>query len=253
MAEANHTLLTKTCTQCLENHPATPAFFSPMKSGLFGLQAWCKSCAARRKREDRAARPEHYAALEKKRHKRDKEKRQALSREMWAKNDKYKQAAAARRALMREVYNANRRASHAENPEQARERQKLHRLSNPEKYAAYHRKAWSKAGRAQRLRSSVSSGISHSIKGSTKGGKRWESLVGYNTTDLMAHLERQFLKGMTWDNYGEWHIDHVIPVASFAIDSPECQDFKACWSLSNLRPLWARDNIVKSDSITHLI
>ena len=69
----------------------------------------------------------------------------------------------------------------------------------------------------------------------------------------MAHLEKQFASGMTWKNYGEWHIDHIVPQASFNITSSDCDDFRALWALSNLRPLWAAENIRKKDTRTHLL
>ena len=50
---------------------------------------------------------------------------------------------------------------------------------------------------------------------------------------------------MDWGNQGEWHIDHIVPVSAFNFDSPEHMDFKRCWALSNLQPLWGRDNISK--------
>jgi hypothetical protein len=78
-----------------------------------------------------------------------------------------------------------------------------------------------------------------------KAGRRWEALVGYTLADLIAHLEALFVDGMTWANYGEWHIDHVRPIASFEITSVDCDDFRACWELANLQPLWAADNIAK--------
>ena len=68
----------------------------------------------------------------------------------------------------------------------------------------------------------------------------------------MTHLEKQFLSGMTWDNYGDWHIDHIIPKSSFKYASFEDPEFRECWSLSNLRPLWGKENIQKSDKILFL-
>lgn len=98
----------------------------------------------------------------------------------------------------------------------------------------------------------MSSGIKNSLK-SGKNGRRWEQLVGYTVKELMEHLERQFLAGMSWDNRGDWHIDHIVPISSFNFDTPDCDDFRRCWALSNLRPLWAGDNIRKNGKRTHLI
>jgi hypothetical protein len=68
---------------------------------------------------------------------------------------------------------------------------------------------------------------------------------------LMSHLESKFQEGMTWDNYGtDWEVDHIVPVASFNFTSYEDEEFKKCWSLSNLQPLWTYQNRIKSDRIS---
>lgn len=84
------------------------------------------------------------------------------------------------------------------------------------------------------------------IASGTKRHRKWEVLVGYTLNELMTHLERQFLPGMTWDNRGEWHIDHIRPLCSFEFETPDCPQFREAWALANLRPLWAEDNIRKS-------
>lgn len=86
-----------------------------------------------------------------------------------------------------------------------------------------------------------------------KSGKRWQALVGYSAIDLMEHLERQFTKGMGWDNMGDWHIDHIRPVSFFAFTSENDPGFLECWALANLRPLWKTDNLAKGRKITHLV
>jgi len=83
--------------------------------------------------------------------------------------------------------------------------------------------------------------------GCDKGGMMWETVVGFTLEELREHLETRFKPGMTWDNYGEWHIDHVRPVSSFEIDSVHCDAFRECWSLANLQPLWACENLSKGN------
>lgn len=80
-----------------------------------------------------------------------------------------------------------------------------------------------------------------------KGGRQWEKLVGYTCEELAEHLEKQFLIGMTWDNYGlkGWTIDHIIPVSAFNFTSANDMDFHRCWALSNLQPMWHPDNMEK--------
>jgi len=67
--------------------------------------------------------------------------------------------------------------------------------------------------------------------------------LGCSIEELKKHLESQFQPGMTWDNYGEWHIDHIVPFAKFDMIKLEDQQ-KAC-HYTNLQPLWAKDNLKK--------
>jgi len=77
-------------------------------------------------------------------------------------------------------------------------------------------------------------------------------ILGYNGAQLKAHIERQFSHGMTWDRFGkEIHVDHIIPVAEWlrrGETRPEVIN-----ALSNLRPMWAMDNIKKSDTVHTLV
>jgi hypothetical protein len=72
-------------------------------------------------------------------------------------------------------------------------------------------------------------------------------LLGCTVEHFRFHLEQQFTDGMTWDNYGDWHMDHIQPCASFDQTDPEQQ--KLCWHYTNYQPLWAEDNLRKSDTI----
>lgn len=90
----------------------------------------------------------------------------------------------------------------------------------------------------------VRSGINKCLRGG-KNGRAWSTLVDYTLDDLRAHLQARFVEGMTWENIGDWHIDHIRPLASFSIESASCPDFKAAWALSNLQPLWKADNLRK--------
>ncbi len=98
-----------------------------------------------------------------------------------------------------------------------------------------------------RLSSCISKAIHRTIHGSKK--KHWEDIVGFTFEEFRNHLESQFQPGMNWGNYGEWHIDHKIPVSVFNFDKPEHIDFQRCWALDNLSPLWAKDNMSKGAKI----
>lgn len=100
-----------------------------------------------------------------------------------------------------------------------------------------------------RLDANMCNAIRDALNGRKKF-RKWVSLVGYTTQELMSHLEPQFDQHMTWDNYGSyWHVDHIIPRSFFQYETAEDPEFKKCWALSNLRPLEARENIRKSNKI----
>ena len=90
-----------------------------------------------------------------------------------------------------------------------------------------------------RLYQNISRAIRFSI-GHDKAGRKWEAIVGYGLDRLCAHLESQFTEGMSWDNYGQWEIDHIKPRAAF--DFTDDGVVVEAWSLDNLQPLWRADN-----------
>jgi hypothetical protein len=74
-------------------------------------------------------------------------------------------------------------------------------------------------------------------------------ILKYSPEQLIEHLENQFKDGMSWDNYGEWHVDHVLPISRHNIQEIGDDEFMKCWSLNNLQPMWGEDNIRKSNKI----
>lgn len=100
------------------------------------------------------------------------------------------------------------------------------------------------------LKHSIRSLISGSINRSGyKKNAKTEQILGCTIHFFKEHLERQFLKGMNWENRHLWHIDHITPVAA-----AKCEDdIIALNRFTNLRPMWAKDNIAKTDAIEFLI
>lgn len=80
---------------------------------------------------------------------------------------------------------------------------------------------------------------------------RTEKILGYTRAELVNHIEKQFLKGMTWENYGLWHIDHIIPISKFIADGIDSPEIINC--LSNLKPIWAKDNLKKNKNTESLL
>lgn len=112
------------------------------------------------------------------------------------------------------------------------------------------RAAWDNFYINKQLRCVVSRSIAQKLK--SHGGSKNSSILTalpYSIEDLKKHLESKFKPGMTWDNYGEWHVDHVQPDSSFKYDKMSDDQFLESWSLNNLQPLWAMDNFCKSKKV----
>lgn len=101
-----------------------------------------------------------------------------------------------------------------------------------------------------KLEGSIRNGITRGLRFGSKNGRSTFSLLGYSLEELRFHLETQFKEGMSWDNYGDWHIDHKVPLSVFNYSTPDDLDFKRAWALSNLRPLWSKENIAKNNRIS---
>jgi hypothetical protein len=167
----------------------------------------------------------------------------------------------------REVLNQMKRKHYLENKEKIRERQKEYREKNKEKIAKikkdyiennrekhneYIRSLYAYKMKTHpffKLKKCLRQRVYVLLKGGIKSKKTME-LLGCSLEDFKKHIEYKFQEGMTWENHGMkgWHIDHIIPCASFDLTKEE--DQKRCFHYSNLQPLWWIDNIKKSDKIS---
>jgi len=114
------------------------------------------------------------------------------------------------------------------------------------------RKARRQTDPKYQLHEAISARMRHCLKKNKAGRALNEILcnvLGYDLTKLQKHLYAQFKPGMTWENYGEWHVDHKIPVAVFNFQTVDDVDFRKCWALKNLQPLWKKENMQKQDKI----
>lgn len=89
----------------------------------------------------------------------------------------------------------------------------------------------------------ISDQVRKAIK--NKGGLSTFAFLPYTPRELKEHLESKFKRGMSWGNYGEWHIDHIKPQRLFEIKELGDEQFLECWALENLQPLWASENCSK--------
>jgi hypothetical protein len=139
------------------------------------------------------------------------------------------------------------------NPEKVRNAHKKFNDANVEARRVYvrpNKKAYYQEYFKRRYSTDVKFRVAHLLRrrlaaalhGNHKAGSAVRDL-GCTIPELKAHLEQRFQPGMSWDNHGAWHIDHVKPLASFDLtDAVQVQ--KAC-NYSNLQPLWAGDNLKK--------
>jgi len=90
--------------------------------------------------------------------------------------------------------------------------------------------------------------INLALKQNFKHGKTLE-ILGCTVIELKQHLESQFQEGMSWNNHSlkGWHIDHILPCASFDLSKESEQ--RECFHYTNLQPLWWKDNLKKYTNI----
>jgi hypothetical protein len=209
----------KTCSRCKESKPLD--HFPSHKGKKDGLGCYCRGCH----KEQKAASYRRTG---------NQEKFSKASREYYAKNQE------AQRRRYRVYY--------AKNKQKMRDRAKKYRDENYEAVCASRRSSSIKMRSTPKGKISVrmSKRIRDSLCRSPKAGRHWQTLVGFTLEQLQAHLEKQFTPEMTWENYGtHWHIDHKIPIAVFNFETTDDIDFKRCWSLQNLQPLEAIENMSK--------
>jgi hypothetical protein len=115
----------------------------------------------------------------------------------------------------------------------------------------YNRK-WARNQRLTNIQYKVAQNLRRRIREVVKANSCFKAsktmeLVGCNLFSLLNYLQTKFLPGMTWENYGEWHIDHIKPCSSF--DLTNLKEQFECFHYSNLQPLWAKDNLMKQDKV----
>lgn len=204
-----------------------------------------KECQAFKKEKARLQSLEYASRPENKAKRLERERREDVK----AHRRKYNQRPEVK-ARIRKYHRSYHKRWRQENPEKCKEYSARWKKNNPEKLKQVQQRQKQKIRECpmRRLNNRVRSNIHNHLKrrGMSKGGKTF-TLLGYTGRDLYNHLESKFTDGMSWDNMGEWHIDHIRPVSSFNFTSTECDEFKRCWALENLQPLWAIDNLRKSN------
>lgn len=131
------------------------------------------------------------------------------------------------------------------------ERVRRHLLAHPEKRRQARLKRRQNA--LYRLSDTIRIGICNSFRG-VKSRRKWERIVGYSLDVLARHLERQFVRGMSWQNFGSyWQVDHIVPLAHFRKLGASVEVVATAWALTNLRPLEGVKNLQKGGRRIYLI
>lgn len=140
------------------------------------------------------------------------------------------------------------------NPDRCRALAKAFRERNPGYSVENRRKNWT--AQYARLKSDPNRRLAHDLRaaicgqlrrGDTKKATATTVLIGRSFAQFRSHIERQWLRGMSWNNWGRgpacWHLDHIRPIASFDLTDPDQQ--RACFHFTNYQPLWSEDNLRK--------
>lgn len=241
------------CTNC--NRLGTFDLFPIDRRARRGVRGICKWCSSAKCSEWHRNNAESVASRNRRRREESRAEINRRERELREKNRDHV------RALERERYWRNPdkhrkkcRAYHEENKEKISERCRSYNRDNSD----YVRALWREKKRRQarcpkfRLNDRLRSLLRHSLK-SGKMGKTTKEIVDYSIDELKAHLERQFLPGMGWHNMGDWHIDHIVPLAEFGKMNPDDGLLRVAWGLPNLRPIWAKENQRKGDRRLFLV
>jgi len=199
---------------------------------------------------------EHIKAYSKAYYKANREKKIAIAKAFYLANKN--KAKDRMKAYSKAYYEANYEAH--------RDKMKVYYEANRDKRIAY-TKAYRKANRDKvnaqrnknrnnRMKTDIQFKLSRVLRrrlyralhGNYKNGSAVKDL-GCTINEFKTHLESKFQSGMTWDNWSfeGWHIDHIKPLASF--DLTDRQQLLMACHYTNLQPLWAKDNLIKSDKI----
>lgn len=275
----------KVCCTCKKELPATNKYFSKHRGQKDGLSRQCKSCVKKHRDKYYAENKErvNHKNMENYYKKNPKEivpdglkkccscgelKPFESFNKLSKSKDGYKYSC---KDCRKAEYFANREHNvkkqklwYENNKEYALKSQKEYKKRNEEFYKEYNKKYYlensekMKESAKRYLYNRVQTDIGFKIlqrcrkrlwaavKGYDKSASTRE-LIGCSNEELLEHLENKFTDGMTWENYGEWHVDHIMPCASFDFSIPD-EQFK-CFNYKNLQPLWAADNFSKHDKI----
>lgn len=231
---------TRKCTKCGEAKPATLNYFHACKRSPDGVRAVCRVCRAK----DNAEHNEERTAKKREHYSKHRDRLLVITRESYVKNAEQRRAYARDQhwknrdrnlKRMQANWDANRDTLNEKRRPGSRDR--FHRLYGKDLvFTLNHR---------------VGALVRRTLRFNKKKDGKMKDILGFTVDELQQHIESQFSEGMSWDKFlsGEIHLDHKTPINFFKPESVDDPAFKECWALSNLQPLWARDNLSKGYKI----
>lgn len=257
----------KTCAKCGETKPTSEFYKAKSRHGKVGIRADCKDCVRarsaqwamdnpERKSEKNAKyRVEHAEELREymAKWRNENPEKVKIARDSWYENNKEKAVAHSAKWTKDNPEKAKKSKAkwYQKNKEKVQASNEKWKGENPEKMREYANRSAKKRSKDPkfRLESAVKQGVRRGLVTGSKESRRTFDLLDFSADELRHHLERLFAPGMSWGNYGEWHIDHIIPLSAFNYQTPDDIDFKRAWALSNLQPLWQFDNLSKKNKL----
>jgi len=253
----------KVCSRCKIEKELTE--FNKRIDSKDGLRSQCKSCRTEltkkyreknkervkeRRKKDYQQNKERYKEVATKWRQQNKERKKELGKKYYQQNkERLKERARKWSEQNKEHVRKRNKKNYQKNKERYKERYKEYYAQNKERIKKY-----IKEYERERRKTDPLFKMKCNLRGRTwsafksKGyykNTKTQEILGVNWEVCKAHVERQFTKGMNWDNHGDWHIDHIIPLSSAKTEE---ELIKLC-HYSNLQPLWAKGNISKSDKI----
>jgi hypothetical protein len=233
------------CKKCEVVKELNSDNFKPEKKTALGFDTTCRKCRCKRQSEIRKDDPERF------------KKKDAKSRE----TDRYKKYQNEYRLNNFEKLKEDCRGRYFKNKEPYLKRSKDQKIRLGDSYKEY-QKAYRKKNRKElnakylhKLKTDPVAKLKHGLRCRfnklIKGHNKQNSVLNYIGCDvdfLKDYLSSKFKDDMSWENHGiVWHIDHIIPCASFDFCNEE--DLKKCWHYTNLQPLYALENLIKGNRI----
>lgn len=213
----------KKCNKCKQELELSE--FS--KNGKY-IRSYCKSCCRLIQLERGYHKKESYVQQRREYREKNKDKLKEWHRQNYLDN--------------KEKLLEQNRERYQKNKDKVCARTKIYRENNAEWYRNYKRQ-WRQIPK-NKLKSNMSRGLWGCLKGSQKTCRTMK-YIGCTIEELWEHLKQQFKDGMTVENYGEWHVDHIIPLDSFDFTQDIESQLKKAWHYTNLQPLWREENLSK--------